>query len=357
MVLDANDGSGASIVHTNAARIRGRGNYTWTLEKKPYKVNFDSATSVFGMPADKEWALLANHADKTLLRNGVTMCAGRMLELGWVPKFRFAEITLNGSYDGLYQWFEQVKEAPHRMNLGTPSSDGDDAASGFQVEINYRLDDDINFVSTLGMPYSIKEGYTADGGAAIRAELEAMEAALDDTTTHAWAQRLDAESFVDFYILQELVKNFDFLNSSHNLHRPRGATRIMSGPLWDFDIALGSALPPPEGLWMDTTVTTGTIRNSTYLVKLLADPVFRRHVATRWQYLSTRHDALQAYLSAAAGAMRGPIDGNFVRWPVLSTVIAPASVALGSHDAELAYVQDWLARRKAWLDGYWHAGF
>ncbi len=357
LVLDANDGSGAPIVVTDAARIRGRGNFTWTLEKKPYKIAFDSATGVFGMPADKEWALLANHTDKTLLRNGVTMCAGRLLELGWVPKFRFAEVTLNGSYDGLYQWFEQVKKAPHRVDLGASPADASDFAAGLLVEINYRLDEDVNFVTSLGVPYSVKEGNTADGGASIRAEIEVMEAALDDRVGHGYVQHLDVESFVDFYILQELVKNFDLLNSSNYVHRARGATRLSFGPLWDFDIALGSALPDPEGLWLDTAQPSGTIRNSIYLVKLLEDPVFRRHVAARWQYLSGRHEVLRSWLTTAAATMRGAVDANFVRWPVLSTVIAPATVALGSHDAELAYVQDWLARRKAWLDAYWQPGF
>ena len=62
----ANNLEGASL-----EAIKGRGNFTWTLEKKPYQIKFDSSTPVLGMPTAKTWILLANHADPSLLRNKV----------------------------------------------------------------------------------------------------------------------------------------------------------------------------------------------------------------------------------------------------------------------------------------------
>ena len=54
-------------------RIRGRGNSTWGMPKKPVKLKFDTKSEVLGMPAEKDWALLANYADKSLLRNSLGM--------------------------------------------------------------------------------------------------------------------------------------------------------------------------------------------------------------------------------------------------------------------------------------------
>lgn len=53
--------------------IRGRGNSTWEWPKKPWKVKLDKKASLLGMPADKEWALLANYSDRTLMRNIVAL--------------------------------------------------------------------------------------------------------------------------------------------------------------------------------------------------------------------------------------------------------------------------------------------
>ena len=54
---------GVGDVFESAMKIKGRGNTTWALPKKPYKIKFDEKTSLLGEPADKEWVLLANYTD------------------------------------------------------------------------------------------------------------------------------------------------------------------------------------------------------------------------------------------------------------------------------------------------------
>ena len=49
-------------------KIRGRGNSTWGMPKKPYRIKLDEKVDRFGSPGDKDWILLANYSDKTLLR-------------------------------------------------------------------------------------------------------------------------------------------------------------------------------------------------------------------------------------------------------------------------------------------------
>ena len=354
----------APVVYTNGAKIRGRGNYTWTLEKKPYKLKFNAATTVLGMPADTEWALLANHTDKSMLRNALAMCTSRQLELGWVPRSRFVQLTLNSSFDGLYQMFEHIKTAPHRVDLGTPATSATDFDAGYLLEINFRLDETYNFVSGLNVPYSIKEGNTSDAGSHIQAEVQALEAALaapDLATNRAYLAKLDVESLVDFYLVQELGKNWDAFNSSSYVQRARGASRLSFGPVWDFDLIAGNGIAEPEGFWIDSTYPYDAAKNGIYVRKLLGDPAFRKHVVARWRYLSSKMPALQTYLSNAAAQLHtGPgnaIDANFQRWPVLSTLIYPNIVALGSYDLEFGYMRQWLTTRAAWLDAHWMDGF
>ena len=57
----------------DALGVRGRGNSTWNLEKKPYRIKFAEKQEFMGSKRAKakSWTLLANFADKTLLRNAV----------------------------------------------------------------------------------------------------------------------------------------------------------------------------------------------------------------------------------------------------------------------------------------------
>ena len=49
--------------------IRGRGNLSWGTPNKSYKIKFAKKQSILGMPKDKDWALITNYVDKSLMRN------------------------------------------------------------------------------------------------------------------------------------------------------------------------------------------------------------------------------------------------------------------------------------------------
>lgn len=49
--------------------VRGRGNSSFKMPKYGMKLEFSDKVSLFGMPQNKDWALIANYGDKTHLRN------------------------------------------------------------------------------------------------------------------------------------------------------------------------------------------------------------------------------------------------------------------------------------------------
>ena len=61
------------VVLKTSGRAKGRGNATWSYEKKPYKIKFDEKQEVLGFPSNKEWVLLAEYCDKSLMRTAY-MC-------------------------------------------------------------------------------------------------------------------------------------------------------------------------------------------------------------------------------------------------------------------------------------------
>ena len=46
--------------------MKGRGNTTWGLPKKPYQIKLDSKQDILGMGKAKKWVLLANYGDRSL---------------------------------------------------------------------------------------------------------------------------------------------------------------------------------------------------------------------------------------------------------------------------------------------------
>jgi hypothetical protein len=77
------DGSGQKT--SGAMSIKGRGNSTWVdYPKKPYSLKLSAKASLLEMPEHKRWTLLANYADKTLLRTEAAFYLAELLDnLSW----------------------------------------------------------------------------------------------------------------------------------------------------------------------------------------------------------------------------------------------------------------------------------
>ena len=58
-------------------KIRGRGNSTWGMPKKPYRFKLDEAASLLGLSAEKDWVLLQNYIDPSSMCNSVALKIGQ----------------------------------------------------------------------------------------------------------------------------------------------------------------------------------------------------------------------------------------------------------------------------------------
>ena len=66
------------VTFYDSISIRGRGNSTWNMDKKPYRIKLQTATKLLGdnRANAKKWTLLANHGDKTMMRNALASYIG-----------------------------------------------------------------------------------------------------------------------------------------------------------------------------------------------------------------------------------------------------------------------------------------
>lgn len=104
-------------LYSGAVQIRGRGNYTWEHDKKPYKIKLDSKADLFGMGANKHWVLLAEYKDPTHLRNEIMPELSETLGFAYTAESEAVAVVLNGEYNGLYHLGENVRVDTNRVNI------------------------------------------------------------------------------------------------------------------------------------------------------------------------------------------------------------------------------------------------
>ena len=91
--------------------IKGRGNSSWGMPKKSYKIEFVDKQQILGMPKDRDWALISNYADKTLMKNYLMYHLSSKLGAYYAPRCEFIELYINKEYLGIYLFTETIKIA------------------------------------------------------------------------------------------------------------------------------------------------------------------------------------------------------------------------------------------------------
>lgn len=354
LTIDPN-GAVLAGAYEGDVQIRGRGNSTWSMPKKPFRLKLRASSGLLGMPANRDWVLLANYSDKSMLRTRTAFELGRQLGMAWTPATEFVEVFLNGEYLGLYQLGQHIEVSADRVDieeLGPDDTDADALTGGYLLEVDARLDGDFHFTTGLGVPivfqgpdepnaeqYAYMSGYIAEFEQALWSEAFA-------DPEQGYAAYIDVDSFIRWYLVNEIFKNNDsIMFSSCWMYKDRGG-KLHMGPLWDFDIAAGNinynGNDDPAGWW---------VSRASWFDRLFQDPAFVERVAQRWQAI--RVTLLPQMLGAIhEDAQRLDLAqrNNFQRWPILDTWVWPNAVVTGRYEDEVGYLHDWLEARIAWLD-------
>ncbi|MCQ2432248.1 MAG: CotH kinase family protein, partial [Clostridia bacterium] len=254
-----NTGASSYEMSVLPAEIRGRGNATWGMEKKSYRLKFEDKQQPLGLGSgpSRSWVLMANHCDQSLMRNYLSIfMANRMDGIGFNSNGAMVEVYLNGKYHGVYLLCEQIQEGDYRINLGreeypekTPSD------PGFLVELDMYAEGDYRFEIN-GHPYQAKSFvYSWKEFDYIKDYILRVEEAIYSGDKARVEEVLDLDSAVDGYILEEFFKNIDVGWSSFYMYKREGADEVLHlGPFWDFDLAAGNDMRLDNGDWHGISV-------------------------------------------------------------------------------------------------------
>ncbi|MCR5180394.1 MAG: CotH kinase family protein [Bacteroidaceae bacterium] len=343
--VDEND----QVTFYDSLQIRGRGNATWGLAKKPYKLKFKEKTKLLGKgyAKAKKWTLLANHGDKSLIRNALTRELGEYVGLPFNPAAQFVDLTFNDAYVGNYQFSDQVDVRPHRVELteqdAVPTETSDvsggylfeaDGSGDFHTSTYWDNEAQANlnpdgFYSTLGsVPIRIhypesdclQESQIAYAKDFI-AEFENRLYGADFTSpTSGYRPYVDSLTLANWYLCTEISGNVDGLYSTY-FYKERQDNRIFWGPLWDYDIAYNNDNRYRAGT--DNTERqlmkdAGYGKVTSWMQRMYHDPWFTSLIGRRYRelldgdvegYLNTCIDSLTTLLSAS-------VEQNYLRWKI-----------------------------------------
>lgn len=371
----------------SAAGMRVRGNSTQALPKKSYALELrdeagdDRALPFVGLPDEADWVLLGPYADRSLLRDVLAYRWGRALGR-WAPRTAFVELWVDADggapedddYRGVYAVVEKVERGDARVDVARmdPEDEAEPKVTGgWLVKVDVPDPDEDAFRTAAGTPpYWPAIGFLVEDPdpddvteaqrAWLRGWLDGFEAVLagDDFADPqvGYAAWIDVDSFVDYHLLTEALKNADGFYASMYFHKDRQG-RLVAGPIWDWNVAMGGTTDwdcyEPEG-WLEARV------ESFWYPRLFEDPAFVARWRARWRELRAgplADDAMRADVRAAAAEVDEAQARNFARWPVLGRPIDelphlsyPGWEDRPTWESELVYLEDWLVARLAWMD-------
>lgn len=305
-------------LNARPAFIRGRGNTTWTWPKKPFAFKFESKTEIMGMPAHKRWVLLANFMDRTLMRNALAFRLGSLSSLAWTPGYRYCELVLNGRHMGNYLLTEQLRVDKDRIALDENSS------GSFLFESDFHYDNRWQWLEYFGhswrmggsIPFSIK--YPDDEDIAQDA-FEAAQNYINQRLTvlygndfkdplKGYRAYLDVDSFIDYWIVFELMGNHELNNPGSVFTHVSAGGRWTAGPLWDFDWGSLSYNTSPQA-------RTGLLcKDAVWYARLFQDPWFVDRLRKRWNELLPVFREESSYIDSLKLVLTQSAILNFGMW-------------------------------------------
>ena len=239
--------------------IKVRGNSTADPSKRAYRLKFgkdekDKVTGELikthkhdlmgGGYAKRNWALLANCFDHSLIRNALTCELGKIIGMPFNPGYCFVDLVINGDYRGTYQVTDHPEVGSHRIDI--------DEDKDWYIEFQGRSDMlDEPYLNIKDLPmFSIKNpDYTdaadADKLAALKVKMEdwvkqwksgfSYDASITQSDTKGWRAYNDEDQLLKWFLETEITADYDGYMTIKAYRATDG--KLFWGPVWDKDLA------------------------------------------------------------------------------------------------------------------------
>ena len=365
MTLSISNADDEFCIEEISGKIRGRGNATWKMEKKSYRLKLEKKANLLGQGKGeaKDWILLANHCDQTLIRNYMAFYLGRQLDnLEYVSSGSFVEVVINGDYKGVYLLCEQVEVQENRVNIEVEEEKLD---TGYLIELDQYADDDegaeegVTFFRAGGQLYTVKSDADTVQMEFIKDYITKVDDAIHKGKRAEIEALIDLPSCIDMYLLQEFMLNIDVGWSSFYMYKKPDGGKLYFGPVWDFDLAAGNDRRlysgSHAGIYVADGGGMGMTQESKWYIALMKQDWFKTMVLARWEETKHIFSDAASVANETANSMKFAAERNFERWDIFGQIInqePDVVVMLQNYNQHTKHLCKWLERRYVWLDNY-----
>jgi hypothetical protein len=375
-----------SVIYKGKIGIELRGSTSLFLsDRKPYSIETrqddgiaNKDVALLGLPKENDWAFLAPFADKSLIREAFMYNLANEI-MPWAPHFRFADVMVNGKYEGIYMVTEKIKRGKNRVNIDKieiTDNDGDELTGGYIFAFDKLKSKDVFFYSKY--PYPNQSAYPeyvivspkADNITIAQKNYlrkwthdfeDAMKSSTYNDPNTGYSKWIDVPSFIDLVLLNELSRNIDGYRLSTYFHKDKNSIdgRLHAGPAWDYNITLGNAnycnAQSTTGWAFDFNTVCGEDKWTIHFwwQKLIEDHQFRVLMKKRWQTLRKK-DWTNTQLEKKLDTLKNTIGDahyeHFKRFDILKKYVWPNPVIYNGYPDEVWALKQWVKKRADWMD-------
>ena len=369
-----------TVIDTKS-NIKVRGNTSAGQPKKAWNIKFSGKTGILGMPKGKKWCLLANAMDKSLMRDTLSYNFGLENGVKYTSQSRYVDVYLNGEFRGNYQLCEPVEAKSNRVETDAYDADNNDIL----LEVGTRNEEGVDHFTTsiLHQTFDVNDPEKGDDltdeqvDAKIdraRAFLNAFEFDLknnynSDDFLYDISQYIDVDSYVDYYIANELFKNVDFNFSSTRFYIKDN--KLYAGPMWDLDLSSGNCKSSfYTNYYINGDSAKGYYcRSLEHYKYLFRNADFQEKVKKRFYDLQYKIQSLYRSDSTEVNSINYQVNRystSFARnyatktqfgagWPIRydDGYSFAAESGWQTWEEPIEFLRDWLIRRNTWMCEQW----
>jgi len=315
------------------------------MGKNDYCMLFKTAVSLLGEASNKSWKLESNIYDITMLHNQTAFYMGKMSKLSYTPNFHYIDLMMNGKYAGTYMLGDYLSVSAARVNVG---SNGfilgiGSNEPGVKFSTQY-IEQPITIIAPESQPSEVVNYIYSY---LIKTESVLFSNAFTDTD-NGWQKYLDMDSFVDWYLINEIARNTNGAFWSNCIMNLKRGDKLKMGPLWDFSKAFGNA--------SSVSNTDGfVIKDVRWFARLFKDPVFVRKVKERFDYFYNHQGEIIDAVNQNAQYLKYAVQEDDSKWDTFAAYKTLNSDTWVIYQASVNAMKTWLTKRMTWLKAQFDA--
>jgi hypothetical protein len=319
---------------------------------------------LLGFPEENDWILHGPFSDKSLIRNALSFDIGRKM-MDYASRTRFCELLINDEYRGLYLMMERIKRDEFRVDIATLNPEdieGDELTGGYVFQLdrdNPDTEEDGWYSPYASNPFYAFHSPDYDDLLPVQKDyirnwMNDFEGAMIQANfSSIYDDYIDVESFVNYFLINELTKHIDAFKLSMYMHKRKDSNggKLHMGPIWDFNLGFSNfnfgCEPEPEG-WIYPCTSSAFWLNRTLTI-----PEVRNRIYCRWDELreTVLHtDTLMNTIDQMTAEIAEAKDRNFNSWDILGVEIWPNYFVGDTHEQEIDFLRNWLSQRLLWMD-------